>query len=86
MTDKQEAEIDYRPTCRGIWLDRGELEKLVEQMSAMERGYARQDNQSHENQAHENQLYQSREQHSYNKHDHHYYSKRESVWHKTFDF
>jgi len=30
MTDKQGVEIDYCPQCRGIWLDRGELEKIVE--------------------------------------------------------
>lgn len=30
MTDKQGVEIDYCPECRGIWLDRGELEKIVE--------------------------------------------------------
>ena len=28
MTDRQGVEIDYCPTCRGIWLDRGELDKL----------------------------------------------------------
>ncbi len=30
MADRQGIEIDYCPKCRGIWLDRGELEKLVE--------------------------------------------------------
>lgn len=30
MTDRQGVEIDYCPTCRGIWLDRGELDKLLE--------------------------------------------------------
>jgi Zn-finger nucleic acid-binding protein len=30
MADKQGIEIDYCPKCRGIWLDRGELEKLIE--------------------------------------------------------
>jgi uncharacterized protein len=29
MTDRQGIEIDYCPTCRGIWLDRGELDKLI---------------------------------------------------------
>jgi Zn-finger nucleic acid-binding protein len=33
MTDKQGIEIDYCPQCRGIWLDRGELEKLIEKAS-----------------------------------------------------
>ncbi|HVI57920.1 MAG TPA: zf-TFIIB domain-containing protein [Luteimonas sp.] len=30
MTDRQGIEIDYCPQCRGIWLDRGELDRLVE--------------------------------------------------------
>ena len=30
MTDRQGVEIDYCPACRGIWLDRGELDKLLE--------------------------------------------------------
>ncbi len=29
MSEKKGIEIDYCPECRGIWLDRGELEKLV---------------------------------------------------------
>lgn len=30
MTDRQGIEIDYCPECRGVWLDRGELDKLIE--------------------------------------------------------
>ena len=30
MTDKQGVEIDYCPQCRGVWLDRGELDKIIE--------------------------------------------------------
>ena len=30
MTDRQGVEIDYCPQCRGLWLDRGELDKLIE--------------------------------------------------------
>lgn len=30
MIDKQGVEIDYCPTCRGVWLDKGELDKLME--------------------------------------------------------
>jgi Zn-finger nucleic acid-binding protein len=30
MTDRQGVEIDYCPECRGVWLDRGELDKIVE--------------------------------------------------------
>ena len=30
MSDRQGVEIDYCPSCRGVWLDRGELDKLVQ--------------------------------------------------------
>lgn len=30
MTERVGIEIDYCPTCRGVWLDRGELDKIVE--------------------------------------------------------
>jgi uncharacterized protein len=32
MTTREGVEIDYCPKCRGIWLDRGELEKLIERV------------------------------------------------------
>jgi Zn-finger nucleic acid-binding protein len=34
MTERQGIEIDYCPQCRGVWLDRGELDKLLERSSA----------------------------------------------------
>ena len=30
LADRQGIEIDYCPQCRGVWLDRGELDKLIE--------------------------------------------------------
>jgi uncharacterized protein len=30
ITDRQGVEIDYCPRCRGVWLDRGELDKIIE--------------------------------------------------------
>ena len=30
MTERQSVEIDYCPQCRGVWLDRGELDKLID--------------------------------------------------------
>ena len=34
ITDRQGIEIDYCPECRGVWLDRGELDKLIERSAA----------------------------------------------------
>ena len=33
MSERQGIEIDYCPTCRGVWLDRGELDKIIERSS-----------------------------------------------------
>ncbi|MDS0116436.1 zf-TFIIB domain-containing protein, partial [Enterobacter hormaechei subsp. steigerwaltii] len=30
MSERQNVEIDYCPQCRGVWLDRGELDKIIE--------------------------------------------------------
>jgi len=35
ITERQGIEIDYCPQCRGVWLDRGELDKLTERSFAM---------------------------------------------------
>jgi uncharacterized protein len=34
ITDRQGVEIDYCPRCRGVWLDRGELDKIIERSEA----------------------------------------------------
>ena len=36
MSDRQGIEIDYCPKCRGIWLDRGEIDKIIERSQAAE--------------------------------------------------
>jgi hypothetical protein len=33
MTDRNGIEIDYCPQCRGVWLDRGELDKIIDRSS-----------------------------------------------------
>ena len=35
MTERQAIEMDYCPQCRGVWLDRGELDKIVERSTAL---------------------------------------------------
>ncbi|WP_306108737.1 zf-TFIIB domain-containing protein [Pseudomonas sp. ANT_H4] len=36
MTERQNIEIDYCPQCRGVWLDRGELDKIIERSQQQE--------------------------------------------------
>jgi Zn-finger nucleic acid-binding protein len=59
MSDRQGIEIDYCPQCRGVWLDRGELDKIVErsgpQQAAPQRaapGYAQHGGQAHSGYGH----------------------------------
>ena len=33
MSERSGVEIDYCPQCRGVWLDRGELDKIIERNS-----------------------------------------------------
>jgi Zn-finger nucleic acid-binding protein len=37
MSDRQGVEIDYCSRCRGVWLDRGELDKIVERSEQFDR-------------------------------------------------
>ncbi|MFD1797256.1 hypothetical protein FQV27_09855 [Paracoccus aurantiacus] len=34
MTQRDGVEIDYCPKCRGVWLDRGELDKIIDRSAA----------------------------------------------------
>ena len=36
MSERQGIEIDYCPSCRGVWLDRGELDKIIERSGTAE--------------------------------------------------
>lgn len=35
MTDRNGVEIDYCPKCRGVWLDRGELDKIIDRAATV---------------------------------------------------
>lgn len=50
MADRQGVEIDYCPKCRGVWLDRGELDKIIERSNAFYSG-GEQNQQSPQSQA-----------------------------------
>ena len=73
MTERSGVEIDYCPECRGVWLDRGELDKIIERSSP---------------QAQANQGYQSRSDKNYNSREgsHQKPKKKESFLSDLFDF
>ena len=43
IADRQGVEIDHCPQCRGVWLDRGELDKIIDRASRYEHGRDRDD-------------------------------------------
>ena len=75
MTDRNGIEIDYCPQCRGIWLDRGELDKIIERSAQHTPGMKSEYRQ------------ESREQRDYRDSDYGYKKKkRESFLGDLFDF
>jgi uncharacterized protein len=77
MTDRNGIEIDYCPNCRGIWLDRGELDKIIERSAQYVPGKSQE--------SHGNRPYQD----SHDSHDRDYgykKKKRESFLGDLFDF
>lgn len=39
ISERQGVEIDYCPQCRGVWLDRGELDKIIDRTGQPARGH-----------------------------------------------
>lgn len=76
MSERNGVEIDYCPKCRGVWLDRGELDKIIERNSSQTSSQSQSYSQpNYNNQAH------------YNHHNNGYkYKKKESWLGELFDF
>ena len=79
MSERQGIEIDYCPQCRGVWLDRGELDKIIDRSSA-----------SAPMQKNENPPPSYNPTHNYEHQSHsqggHYKKKREGFLSEMFDF
>jgi Zn-finger nucleic acid-binding protein len=73
ITDRQGIEIDFCPQCRGIWLDRGELDKIVERAA---RYSDDDDDDRRERQMRPVEYSRDRDYH---------YKKRKSFWSELFD-
>lgn len=72
ISDRQGIEIDFCPKCRGVWLDRGELDKITERAA---RYKDRDDDEARRS------FDRRDEQHDDDRH----YSKRKSFWTELFD-
>ncbi len=88
MAERQGIEIDYCPKCRGIWLDRGELDKFIEQARTAEVS-ARPGQSAHERGRHQEDEYRDRhhDEHHHDKHGGYGrgHQKRKSIF-DIFDF
>ncbi len=74
MTDRQGIEIDYCPECRGVWLDRGELDKIIERSTSQPPPPQRPE------------AFHDRSQHHDRGDYHHKEKKRKSLLGELFDF
>ena len=102
MSERKGIEIDYCPSCRGVWLDRGELDKLVQQAvqqdqanslgkaPTAERGrgdLAPQFGQNDdEDRKYDDRRHENREFRDDDRQYHRYGKKKESFWSNLFDF
>lgn len=88
MTDKQGVEIDYCPKCRGIWLDRGELEKIIERTFAAnlppQPGFGNSYHDSHKNWDHEDHDHPDHDDHRYS--GNHRQPRKRNFLSDIFDF
>lgn len=79
IAERQGVEIDYCPECRGIWLDRGELDKIVERSYTQTNAYVQPEPQYH--QPGHNQQHNGKQHHD----GHGYGHKRKSWLSELFD-
>ncbi|MBA3446823.1 MAG: zf-TFIIB domain-containing protein [Pseudaminobacter sp.] len=76
MADRQGIEIDYCPKCRGVWLDRGELDKIIERSAPEESPRQPQNDDRYGRQEHR----------SHGQQEHRPYKKKKSILGEIFDF
>ncbi|MNC43769.1 hypothetical protein D3C75_926450 [compost metagenome] len=85
--EKNGVLIDVCPDCKGVWLDRGELEKLLHEVSVVEASYqsppVNRNNTHygarHTQQPNYNNHYHTSNYHSHSKYNKHHYKKKKSV-------
>jgi uncharacterized protein len=95
LAERQGVEIDYCPKCRGVWLDRGELDNLIERSNALgygsppERGHYERPEERNSKEGHRGERYHQEGQHGEKHRDEHQGQrgrKRKSFLENIFDF
>lgn len=84
MSERQGVEIDYCPKCRGVWLDRGELDKIIDKSLAPENRYTEEPRDtSRDTSYYEKKDYKPQ---YFDKHDPRYRHKKKGFLGDLFDF
>lgn len=92
MADRQGIEIDYCPQCRGVWLDRGELDKIIERTASLAPPSTPPPAPSGPHYQQPQQPHQQHQQHSHQQHRPHYgddyykHKKKKNLLGELFDF
>ena len=87
MAERQGVEIDYCPECRGVWLDRGELDKIIERSETAVKPYSQPQAQSqpHYQQPAYNQQYHGKPHHDEHGYGQNGYHKKKNWLSELFD-
>lgn len=86
MSDKQGVEIDYCPQCRGIWLDRGELDKIIERANAQTMTQSAPSYQQPDYRRNNEEKYYEKSHHDSHHNYHGYDKKKKGFLGELFDF
>lgn len=89
MSERSGIEIDYCPECRGVWLDRGELDKIIERnMASQQETYreAAPQKEYREEKYYENKKHYDDNYKYHDKHSHYGKHKKRSFLSDIFDF
>lgn len=65
ISDRQGIEIDYCPQCRGVWLDRGKLDKIIERTVSDEPRWHQHFDDDDERKKYKDKKYTKRKKHSW---------------------
>lgn len=84
MSERQGVEIDYCPQCRGVWLDRGELDKIIERSAQEHAPSPPQQRQPRGQQSGQHDLH-GHVQHGFGHSSHPYKKRRKSFLEELFD-
>ena len=91
MSERQGIEIDYCPNCRGVWLDRGELDKIIERATPQDTPVVPTQQQTfHQPPQQQYGHYSNRDHYKKQSHGHGYghgqhYKKKKSFFEELFD-